>query len=146
MKQPIPASWTRSISPRCLTGLALCWIGWTAHAFFAAFDQGHAVQYFYEPSLKRSIQTFARSSASGTPRRRSWEYLVDRVDAVLRDGAGDRRRPRRSARACPRSLFRHWSLPGGGTPAHRRTLREKGGRRPCRARPQAVRRSAGLWI
>ena len=96
-------------------------------AFFAAFDEGHAVQYFYEPFLEAFDPELRKQLGVWYTPGEIVEYQVERVDTVLReeldipDGLAD---PRVvvldlccGTAAYPRAVLRLIA----------RTLREKGG-------------------
>ena len=57
-------------------------------AFFARFNEGEAVPYFYEPFSKPSILSCGSSSASGTHRRKSYATWWRVWTGALRDDLG----------------------------------------------------------
>ncbi len=96
-------------------------------AFFAAFDEGHAVQYFYEPFLEAFDPDLRKQLGVWYTPSEIVDYQVERVDTVLReeldipDGLADPRvvvlDPCCGTAAYLRSVLRLIA----------RTLREKGG-------------------
>ena len=54
-------------------------------AFFATFDQGHAVQYFYEPFLQQFDPELRKELGVWFTPPEIVRYMVARVDAVLRE-------------------------------------------------------------
>ncbi len=56
-----------------------------AQAFFAAFDEGHAVQYFYEPFLQAFDPELRRELGVWYTPTEIVDYQVERVDRVLRE-------------------------------------------------------------
>jgi hypothetical protein len=65
------------------TGAALNRVDLTA--FFAAFDEGHAVQYFYEPFLEAFDPELRKELGVWYTPTEIVNYQVERVDTVLRD-------------------------------------------------------------
>ncbi|MFH1057790.1 MAG: type ISP restriction/modification enzyme [Pseudomonadota bacterium] len=57
-------------------------------AFFAAFDDGEAVQYFYEPFLEAFDPQLRKDLGVWYTPREIVQYMVARVDAVLREELG----------------------------------------------------------
>ncbi|GHO94787.1 DNA methyltransferase [Reticulibacter mediterranei] len=57
-------------------------------AFFASFDEGHAVQYFYEPFLEAYDPELRDQLGVWYTPREIIEYMVERVDKVLRTELG----------------------------------------------------------
>jgi hypothetical protein len=68
-------------------------LGWTAaalnrvkrEAFFARFEEAHAVQYFYEPFLEAFDPALRKELGVWYTPREIVEYMVARVDTVLRE-------------------------------------------------------------
>lgn len=56
-----------------------------ADAFFAAFDEGHAVQYFYEPFLQAFDPELRKELGVWYTPSEIVDYQVERVDTVLRE-------------------------------------------------------------
>jgi len=56
-----------------------------ADAFFTAFDEGHAVQYFYEPFLQEFDPELRKDLGVWYTPTEIVDYQVERVDTVLRD-------------------------------------------------------------
>ena len=56
-----------------------------ADAFFTAFDEGHAVQYFYEPFLQEFDPELRKELGVWYTPTEIVEYQVERVDTVLRE-------------------------------------------------------------
>ena len=54
-------------------------------AFFATFDQGHAVQYFYEPFLQQFDPKLRKELGVWYTPPEIVKYMVSRVDTVLRE-------------------------------------------------------------
>lgn len=54
-------------------------------AFFAAFDEGHAVQYFYEPFLQSFDPELRKDLGVWYTPAEIVDYQVERVDRILRD-------------------------------------------------------------
>jgi len=54
-------------------------------AFFATFDQGHAVQYFYEPFLQQFDPELRKELGVWFTPSEIVRYMVSRVDTVLRE-------------------------------------------------------------
>ena len=96
-------------------------------AFFAAFDEGHAVQYFYEPFLQAFDPELRKALGVWYTPTEIVDYQVERVDRVLReeldiaDGLADPRvvvlDPCCGTGAYVRAVLRRIA----------RTLRDKGG-------------------
>lgn len=71
-------------------------LDWTASAlnrvdraeFFASFDEGHAVQYFYEPFLQAFDAELRKELGVWYTPEEIVHYQVERVDAVLRSELG----------------------------------------------------------
>jgi hypothetical protein len=71
-------------------------LNWTGDAlnrvdraeFFAAFDQGHAVQYFYEPFLAAFDPELRKQLGVWYTPPEVVRYMVERVDRVLQDTLG----------------------------------------------------------
>ncbi|OPZ30735.1 MAG: hypothetical protein BWZ02_00627 [Lentisphaerae bacterium ADurb.BinA184] len=57
-------------------------------AFFAAFDEGHAIQYFYEPFLQAFDPELRKELGVWYTPEEIVEYQVERVDRVLREELG----------------------------------------------------------
>ena len=57
----------------------------TREAFFARFEQGEAVQYFYEPFLAAFDPELRKQLGVWYTPREVVRYMVERVDRVLRD-------------------------------------------------------------
>lgn len=57
-------------------------------AFFAAFDEGEAVQYFYEPFLEAFDPQLRKDLGVWYTPREIVQYMVARVDAMLREELG----------------------------------------------------------
>ncbi|MFA6110586.1 MAG: type ISP restriction/modification enzyme [Candidatus Latescibacterota bacterium] len=57
-------------------------------AFFKSFDEGHAVQYFYEPFLKAFDPELRKDLGVWYTPEEIVQYQVERVDAVLRQELG----------------------------------------------------------
>ncbi len=84
-------------NPASLAGLELPEVlGWTGTAlnrvdraaFFAAFEEHHAVQYFYEPFLEAYDPELRKQLGVWYTPREVVRYMVARVDRVLRDELG----------------------------------------------------------
>ena len=116
-------------------------------AFFATFDDAHAVQYFYEPFLRgvrpraaqgarRLVHAAGDRPLHGRPRRHG-----------AARGAGHRRRPRRPARLRARPLLRHrraiWSRCWTRSP---RRCARRAATRCWRPGPEAGRHGARLRL
>ena len=57
-------------------------------AFFASFDQGHAVQYFYEPFLQQFDPELRKQLGVWYTPTEVVRYMVARADTVLREELG----------------------------------------------------------
>ena len=116
-------------SPTQLQSLDLVEVlDWTAaaldrvdrEAFFARFNEGEAVPYFYEPFLEAFDPALRKQLGVWYTPAEVVRYMVARVDRALKDdlsiedGLGRRQRLR------PRPLLRHRGLPGRDAEAHRR--------------------------
>ena len=90
----IRALFVQIATPERLGSLGLAEVlDWTASAlnrvdgdaFFAAFDEGHAVQYFYEPFLQKFDPELRKDLGVWYTPTEIVEYQVERVDTVLRE-------------------------------------------------------------
>jgi predicted helicase len=68
-----------------LTGAALNRVNRAAFFFFAKFDEGQAVQYFYEPFLEAYDPELRKQVGVWYTPHEIVEYMVERVDRVLRE-------------------------------------------------------------
>ena len=97
--------------------------------FFSRFDEGEAVQYFYEPFLEAFDPALRKELGVWYTPTEVVRYMVARVDR------GAEGRSRHSGRACSRKrlcagpVLRHRGLSGGSAPPHRRQPRGTGARR-----------------
>ena len=110
-------------NPASLAGLelpeVLDWTGTVLNrvdraAFFTAFEEHHAVQYFYEPFLEAYDPELRKQLGVWYTPREVVRYMVARVDHVLREELGLAGRPRRPKCLCPRSVLRHRLVPDRG--------------------------------
>jgi hypothetical protein len=83
-------------------------------AFFTAFEEHHAVQYFYEPFLEAYDPELRKQLGVWYTPREVVRYMVARVDRVLRDELGLAEGLAAPKCLCPRSLLRHGLLPDRG--------------------------------
>ena len=101
-------------------------------AFFARFEENHAVQYFYEPFLEAFDPELRKELGVWyTPPEIVRVHGGPRGHRAAR-GTGRARRPGRPARVRARPLLRHRRLPGGGARAHRRRPWTRRAATPCR--------------
>ncbi len=110
-------------NPASLAGLelpeVLDWTGTVLNrvdraAFFTAFEEHHAVQYFYEPFLEAYDPELRKQLGVWYTPREVVRYMVARVDRVLREELGIAGRVGGSKRLCPRSVLRHGLVPDRG--------------------------------
>ena len=102
-------------------------LDWTAAAldrvdreeFFKRFDQGEAVQYFYEPFLEAFDPALRKQLGVWYTPSEVVRYMVARVDMVLRDDLGHPRRAGCRQRVRARPVLRHRSVRQRGAEAHR---------------------------
>ena len=88
-------------------------------AFFSAFEEHHAVQYFYEPFLEAYDPELRKQLGVWYTPREVVPYMVERVDRVLREELESGRRTRRPECLRPRSMLRDRFVSGRGSPSNR---------------------------
>ena len=83
-------------------------------AFFAKFQETHAVQYFYEPFLEAFDPELRKQLGVWYTPPEIVQYMVARVDTGAARGTGPARRPGRPERLRARPLLRHRGVSGRG--------------------------------
>ncbi len=110
-------------NPASLAGLelpeVLDWTGTVLNrvdraAFFTAFEEHHAVQYFYEPFLEAYDPELRKQLGVWYTPREVVRYMVACVDRVLREELGIPDVLAAPQRLCARSMLRHRLLPDRG--------------------------------
>ena len=127
-------------------------LDWTANAlnrvergaFFAKFNEGEAVPYFYEPFLQAFDPDLRKQLGVWYTPAEVVRYMVARVDKALKDDLGIPDGLASENVYVPRPLLRHRSVPGGGAPPHRREPAGKGTRRADRRTGETGRDPARL--
>ena len=114
---PVPAA----LHPGRLQPLGLVEVlDWTAaaldrvdrDAFFARFNEGEAVPYFYEPFLEAFDPELRKQLGVWYTPAEVVRYMVARVDRALKDDLGIEDGLAGGERLRPRPLLRHRRLPG----------------------------------
>ena len=108
-------------------------------AFFARFNEGEAVPYFYEPFLQAFDPALRKQLGVWYTPAEVVRYMVARVDRALRDDLGIADGLAAGERLGARSLLRHRRLSGGSPAPHRR---QSPGSRPGRADGAPVKQAA----
>ena len=99
---------------------------WTG-PFFGTFEDGHAVQYFYEPFLEAFDPELRKDLGVWYTPPEIVKYMVARVDRVLREELDAARRAGRPERQRAGPVLRHGRVSGGGAQPDRGDAARKGG-------------------
>ena len=83
-----PVGCNRSASSKCWTGHLRHSTEWTGDAFFARFNEGEAVTYFYEPFLEAFDPELRKQLGVWYTPAEVVRYMVARVDKALQDDLG----------------------------------------------------------
>ena len=78
----------RSVLSKCWIGHLQRSTGWIATSFFARFNEGEAVTYFYEPFLEAFDPDLRKQLGVWYTPTEVVRYMVARVDKALRDDLG----------------------------------------------------------
>ena len=110
-------------------------------AFFARFNEGEAVPYFYEPFLEAFDPELRKQLGVWYTPTEVVRYMVARVDKALKDDLGIPGRSGGGECLCARSVLRHRGLSGASAAPHCGQSRRTG---PWRAHGRAG-EAGGAW-